>query len=405
MTVRILFLNGPDKDSQVNFEGETVIGRNPNCELQLKEGTVSRQHARIIPTKNGMVLEKMSEKGVLKCDGKSVKKVLLKHRQRVQCGAILLLVEDLNKKSAPKSVPSRRLLPVQEEDGLPAKLDQQIQGESFDQEQTQMMGYVDEPKKEEVSDLDSARKFSPKRLIQVGALVLLVLVGWKVFSNIEPPKVPQLAFPYRAGEEKLIDLSAYYKRYGIRQDPTGLEIDRGDLVRAQLDPFKILYIKTLEQGDVTLILLSSRGQPKLELKLIIRGKVEPSSRLLEFTMMPEEQKLERARTLMDQGRLVNRDNTYQAFFHYRQALEILESISTTHPLYLRCRDEMKTPKRAFKDRLERLWEETFRHRKNKTYDRALVLIDEILSMVGDSSQLDYQRAQIFRKHILNRLPK
>ena len=78
MTVRISFLNGPDKDSQVNFEGETVIGRNPNCEVQLKEGTVSRQHARIIPTKNGMVLEKMSEKGVLKCDGKSVKKVLLK---------------------------------------------------------------------------------------------------------------------------------------------------------------------------------------------------------------------------------------------------------------------------------------------------------------------------------------
>lgn len=404
MTIRISILNGPSKDSQVQLDGSAVIGRSQECDLCLREGTVSRQHARIVETENGAILEKVTEKGILKCDGKSVKKVRLKHRQRIQCGAVLLLVEDLSQKAAPKSVPSRRLPPVQEGADLPAKLEQELQGESFDQEQTQVMGYIDGQKAEEAgSDLDSARKFSPKRLIQFGSLILLVLVGWQVFSNLEPPAVPQLVFPYKAGEEKLIDLSAYFKRYRVR-DPSGLAIEGGELIRAQLEAFSILRFKTLEQGDAILSLLDSANNPQLNLKIMIRGRVEPSSSTVEFRMMPEDQKLKRAETLMDQGRLVNRDNAYQAFLHYRQALDILESVSTTHPLYLRCREEMKTPKRAFEERLERLWDETNRHRKNKTYDRALVLVEEIMSMVGDASQLDYQRAQIYRKHILSRLP-
>jgi pSer/pThr/pTyr-binding forkhead associated (FHA) protein len=404
VTIRISILNGPDKGTQTQLDGDAVIGRSQEADLCLKEGTVSRQHARMVSSDKGTILEKISDKGVLKCDGKSVKKVILKHRQRVQCGAILMLVEDLSKKSVPKSVPSGRMLPVQEDGGLPEKLDQQLQGEGFDQEQTQVIGYVDEKPQQEEADLESARKFSPKRLVQVAALILLVFMGWQVFSNLEDPPVPQLVFPYRAGEEKLIDLSAYYKRYRVRS-PSGLSIDRGDLVRAQLDPFSILNFKTLKQGDAVLSLLDSNGKSQLDLKLMIRGKVEATAQSIDFQLLPEEQKLDRARTLMDQGRLVSRDNAYQAFLHYRQALDILESVSTTHPLYLQCRKDMKAPKRAFEGRLERLWEEADRHRKNKTYDRALVLVDEILSMVGDTSQLDYQRAQIYRKHIVQRLPK
>jgi len=405
VTIRITILNGPLKDTQVNLDGEVLIGRSQECHLQLREKTVSRQHARIVPGE-GAVMEKISSTGVLKCDGKEVERLVLKHRQRVQCGAILLLVEDLSQSSSAQLVPSRSKAPLREESELPVKLDQRIQGDGFDQEQTQALGYPEEkPESDRAPKLDAARSFSPKRLLQAGGLVVLLLVAWRVFSNIEAPAVPQLVLPYKAGEEKLIDLSGYFKRFGIEEDPADLSIDRGDLVRAQLELFSILRIKTLEQGDAIITLKDQRNQPMLDLKINLRGVVEPSSKILELEMLSEAQKLERARALMNQGGLLKQDNAYQAYLQYKEAMEILESVSTTHPLYLRCRDEMKAPKQAFDDRLEHLWDEVTRHRKNKSYDRALILVDEILSMVGDGSQLDYQRAQIYRKHLMIRIPK
>ena len=89
-------INTSDKDVYPLIRRETSIGRNKNCDILLKNATVSRLHAVIVCAKDGWyVTDIRSQAGVL-LNGKRIdKKAYIKTGDKITLGTVTLVFENL----------------------------------------------------------------------------------------------------------------------------------------------------------------------------------------------------------------------------------------------------------------------------------------------------------------------
>src|SRR5690606_15874416 len=95
MPAHLIAEEGPFQGLVWNLDqGEKwIVGRDPaSCDLPLEDSTVSRKHARLTKTDEGIVLKNLSRTNpVLVNDEPVVAEVLLKEGDRVQIGLSLFL--------------------------------------------------------------------------------------------------------------------------------------------------------------------------------------------------------------------------------------------------------------------------------------------------------------------------
>jgi hypothetical protein len=60
---------GPLRDQRWALEGTIVLGRDSTCDVVIPDRQVSRYHARITPTQEGMILEDLGSKNGTHCNG------------------------------------------------------------------------------------------------------------------------------------------------------------------------------------------------------------------------------------------------------------------------------------------------------------------------------------------------
>jgi phosphoserine phosphatase RsbU/P len=73
---------------------ETVIGRHPECSLQINSNMVSRKHARVLKTPDGYVVEDMGSGNGTYVNGKKIEgPTALNHEDRIKLGPVLLRFE------------------------------------------------------------------------------------------------------------------------------------------------------------------------------------------------------------------------------------------------------------------------------------------------------------------------
>ena len=89
-------INISDKDVYPLIRRETSIGRNKNCDILLKNATVSRLHAVVVCAKDGWyVTDIRSQAGVL-INGKKIdKKAYIKTGDKITLGTVTLVFENL----------------------------------------------------------------------------------------------------------------------------------------------------------------------------------------------------------------------------------------------------------------------------------------------------------------------
>ncbi len=75
---------------------ETVLGRHPECQIQLNSNMVSRKHARVVKNGDQYVLEDLGSGNGTFLNGKKIEQpIVLKHEDRIKLGPILLRFESL----------------------------------------------------------------------------------------------------------------------------------------------------------------------------------------------------------------------------------------------------------------------------------------------------------------------
>lgn len=85
---------------------ETVLGRHPECQIQLNSNMVSRKHARVVKDGERFVLEDLGSGNGTFLNGKKIEgPVELQHEDRIKLGPILLRFESLVAAAKPKVGP------------------------------------------------------------------------------------------------------------------------------------------------------------------------------------------------------------------------------------------------------------------------------------------------------------
>ena len=89
-------INAANRDKYPLIRRETSIGRNKNCDILLKNATVSRLHAVVVCAKDGWyVTDIRSQAGVL-INGKKIdKKAYIKTGDKITLGTVTLVFENL----------------------------------------------------------------------------------------------------------------------------------------------------------------------------------------------------------------------------------------------------------------------------------------------------------------------
>jgi hypothetical protein len=400
MTARLRILNGELKGSEFALhEGTNTIGRRSDNHVVAADATVSRYHAVLDQRNGSVVLRKVTNKGILKVDGREVESVNLQGEHRLQIGNIIFQYKQDAELTSGSALPvhQKRLFDDEQTVDL-SVLEDEINANNLEARDSD---------EDDVQQRDAVKKFSAKGLVQILALLVLGFMAWMVLKSIKPEELDPIIFPYRAGEEKLIDLDGHFKRLKIKGHAADLNIDHPEVLRASLEapPLRNLWFKSLKQGECTVTLVDRQKNPMIKFKFVIQGAVETRAEVFARENMPEAERLAEAQKLMDKGKLVSKENRSEAYKYFDQALLYLETISTSSPLYFECRRLMEEPKQALDERLKFLWKEANSSRKNKNYETALVYIQQILDLVKDPANMDHQRAQIHKKYILLILKK
>lgn len=83
-------LNGSDPGRQVLLDGQTLIGRLPECDLQLDDPSVSRRHARLTERAAGWSIEDLDSTNGVRVNGTTVRQTSLSEGDTIELGTIRL---------------------------------------------------------------------------------------------------------------------------------------------------------------------------------------------------------------------------------------------------------------------------------------------------------------------------
>lgn len=83
-------LNGSDPGRKVKLDGELLIGRLPECDLQLDDPSVSRRHARLTEGAGGWTIEDLDSTNGVRVNGTTVRQTSLSEGDTIELGTIRL---------------------------------------------------------------------------------------------------------------------------------------------------------------------------------------------------------------------------------------------------------------------------------------------------------------------------
>lgn len=81
-------LNGPRPGHRIELEGTTLLGRLPECDVQLDDTSVSRRHARLVKRPGGWSIEDLDSTNGVQVNGTSVSQTTLEDGDTIELGGV-----------------------------------------------------------------------------------------------------------------------------------------------------------------------------------------------------------------------------------------------------------------------------------------------------------------------------
>ena len=98
---KLIFLQGGEAIPYELTADETIIGRHPDCTIQLESNMVSRRHARVVKDDGSFLLEDLGSGNGTHLNGKRIEATSrLGNGDRLKFGPLLLRFEDESAPSA-----------------------------------------------------------------------------------------------------------------------------------------------------------------------------------------------------------------------------------------------------------------------------------------------------------------
>jgi len=91
----LYFIDSEEDKKQIELEeGEAIIGRSPQCDIQIEVENVSRQHARIIFRNEEYQIEDLGSTNGVYVNGIKVEKCVLRDYDQIDVGGVKILFSE-----------------------------------------------------------------------------------------------------------------------------------------------------------------------------------------------------------------------------------------------------------------------------------------------------------------------
>ncbi len=88
----LLFLTGPERGQLYKLDAkETTIGRDPNCTINIPDGSLSRNHAKWIEEDDKVWLVDLGSTNGTYCNGEQISRIILNDGDRIQLGNNIII--------------------------------------------------------------------------------------------------------------------------------------------------------------------------------------------------------------------------------------------------------------------------------------------------------------------------
>ena len=107
---RLILLQEGEATTFELTEEETVIGRHPECTIQINSNMVSRKHAQVTNENGRYVIEDLGSANGSHLNNTRIQKSQLAHADVVQCGSLMIRFLDEGSVNAPGGVGPRPIV-------------------------------------------------------------------------------------------------------------------------------------------------------------------------------------------------------------------------------------------------------------------------------------------------------
>ncbi len=152
-------LEAKDSGKAFSIKGSVTVGRQPECEIAISDGCVSRQHARLFIRDEALVVEDLGSLNGTSVNGKRIKQVVLKDGDEIGFDRYLFRV--IRRTSAKPKVESRLAKPADSRAGLQASPSTSMPDVSEQAVVPLPAVQISQPKPEPAQNLESAPKLEP----------------------------------------------------------------------------------------------------------------------------------------------------------------------------------------------------------------------------------------------------
>ena len=87
-TPSLHLLNGPNPGQRIELEGTTLVGRLPECDVQLSDTSVSRRHARLVQRPGGWSIEDLESTNGVRVNGTDISQTTLSAGDTIELGSV-----------------------------------------------------------------------------------------------------------------------------------------------------------------------------------------------------------------------------------------------------------------------------------------------------------------------------
>lgn len=401
MRAKLVVLNSPFIGRQyVLNRPRAVIGRNPECEVQLDLVSVSRQHACIEDVGGRFYVGDLGSRNGVRLADRQVARAELHDGDVITVGEVQLRFEYSD---APAAADSPAVPPAGEASSPRALTGTDIMAAAH----SGTRAYPAPTTALETGEASPVQQTANLKLF-IAALVGLLIAGLAGIWIVTQRKADTAGREKRlasvllkVGENQLV---SWRRRDGGDFTDGNIQIDDPSVVAAKRHGERQLLLTGRSGGSATLGIRTLTGA-RLKLRVLVRGRVPDPLEELIYTRLSPDVRRQKAHGFFERGLLLETEKPFLALQEYRKAVAVLKPLRRKGALYLRARTRAESVSKVLNRRWEKLERDIKTAARNNNLGRVEELLHEVRELIPDPNDPRYQMVEAARAGIVSNLFK
>ena len=374
--------------------GNIVIGRAPDCQIQIDQNSVSRAHVRIVQQGGRFLAQDLGSRNGMKINGIEMSEAELRSGDVLHVGEVQLRFRC---DAAPDAGP-QTALPENAESVRPLTGSDIVAAAQQTAPPAAYEAAREEPTTGAAVGVNLKLVFAIMAglLVAVGAsaLVVALVVGGGGRADIPSPGVM-----VQVGGQQWYGYSQ--AAYGDFNEEN-LIVENPEIADARrFGPGELVVLG--KTGGATTIHIRTQRGVTIPLRVIVRGVAKDElEELREARMMPQERRRS-ALQFIRNGQLIEKEQPYLAMKEYEKALAVLEPLPEKGTAFLHASRLYDDVKERVDERWKTIEGEARLAAQNSEFTRLVDLLDRAIDLIPDPADPRHQKAQVTRWQAINAL--